>query len=87
MATSRYETVHALGGAGSLRAGSYNRALLRAAQDLAPDGLEIEIFENPTLKRISLYNEDVRAQGDPEPVTALKDAIQQADALVIATPE
>lgn len=79
--------MHALGIAGSLRAGSYNRALLRAAQDLAPDGMEIEIFENATLKRIPLYNEDVRAQGDPEPVPALKDAIQEADALVIATPE
>jgi chromate reductase, NAD(P)H dehydrogenase (quinone) len=39
------------------------------------------------LADIPLYNEDVRAQGDPEPVTALKEAIRQADALVIAAPE
>jgi chromate reductase len=80
-------TVRALGIAGSLRESSYNRALLRAARELAPDGLEIEIFDNETLKRIPPYNEDIRAQGDPEPVRALKDGIREADALVIATPE
>jgi chromate reductase len=80
-------TVRALGIVGSLREGSYNRALLRAARELAPDGLEIEIFDNETLKRIPPYNEDIRAQGDPEPVRALKDGIREADALVIATPE
>jgi chromate reductase, NAD(P)H dehydrogenase (quinone) len=86
MTESRSATrIRALGIAGSLREGSYNRALLRAARDLAPDGLEICIFEG--LADIPLYNEDVRAQGDPEPVTALKEAIRQADALVIAAPE
>jgi len=79
--------VRALGIAGSLREGSYNRALLRAARDLAPDALEVMIFENETLKRIPLYNEDVRAQGDPDPVKALKEGIREADGLVIATPE
>lgn len=88
MTASRPEaTIKALGIAGSLRKGSYNRALLRAARDLAPDELEIGVFDNETLKRIPPYNEDVRAQGDPEPVTALKDAIREANALVIATPE
>jgi chromate reductase len=87
MKASQSDTIKALGIAGSLREGSYNRALLRAARDLAPDGLELEIFDNEILKRIPLYNEDVRAQGDPEAVTALKDAIRAADALVIATPE
>jgi chromate reductase len=77
--------IKALGIAGSLREGSYNRALLRAARDLAPDGLGIRIFED--LADIPLYNEDVRARGEPEPVIALKEAIRQADALVIATPE
>ncbi|HEX6040478.1 NADPH-dependent FMN reductase [Longimicrobium sp.] len=70
--------------AGSLRRASYNRALLRAAQELAPDGMEIRIFD---LIDVPLYNEDVEAQGDPEPVRALKAAIGQADALLIATPE
>jgi len=86
--TSRPEgTIGALGIAGSLREGSYNRALLRVAAEVAPEDLEIEVFDNEVLKRIPLYNEDVRAEGDPEPVRALKDAIRKADALVIATPE
>jgi chromate reductase len=73
-----------LGIAGSLRAGSYNRALLRAARELAPEGMGISTFD---LAPIPLYNADVQAQGDPEPVVALKAAIQEADALLIATPE
>jgi chromate reductase, NAD(P)H dehydrogenase (quinone) len=73
-----------LGIPGSLRAASYNRSLLRAAQELAPAGMEIELFE---LGDIPLYNADVEAQGDPEPVADFKRAIGDADALVIATPE
>ena len=77
--------VRVCGIAGSLRKGSYNRALLRAAVELAPDGLEITVFER--LGDVPLYNADVEAEGDPEPVVALKAAIRQADALLIATPE
>lgn len=77
--------IKALGIAGSLRQGSYNLALLRAACDLAPDELEIRIFE--ALADIPPYNEDVRARGNPEPVVALKEAVRQADALIFATPE
>jgi chromate reductase len=77
-------TLRVLGVAGSLRAGSFNRALLRAAQELAPPGMEITAFD---LAPIPLYNADVEAKGDPEPVAALKAAIRQADALLIATPE
>ena len=73
-----------LGIAGSLRAGSFNRALLRAAQELAPAGMEIDVFD---LAPIPLYNGDVEAKGDPEPVAALKAAIRQADALLFVTPE
>ena len=71
--------------AGSLRTGSYNRALLRAAQGLAPDGMEIRIFDR--LGEIPPYDADVEAEGDPEPVQALKQAIGEADALLVATPE
>jgi chromate reductase, NAD(P)H dehydrogenase (quinone) len=71
--------------AGSLRTGSYNRALLRAAQDLAPVGTEVRIFDR--LAEIPPYNADVEAIGDPEAVLALKRAISEADALLIATPE
>lgn len=71
--------------AGSLRRGSFNRALLRAAQELAPPGMEIRIFDR--LAEVPLFNQDVEAAGDPEPVQALKRAIAEADALLVATPE
>jgi len=77
-------TLRVLGIAGSLRAGSFNRALLRAAQELAPEGMEIRAFD---IAPIPLYNADVEAKGDPEPVAALKTAIREADALLFVTPE
>jgi chromate reductase len=46
--------------------------------------MEITIFD---LKDIPLYNGDVEAEGDPEPVTALKSAIREADGVLFATPE
>jgi chromate reductase, NAD(P)H dehydrogenase (quinone) len=77
-------TIRVLGIAGSLRAGSFNRALLRAAQELVPEGMEIQTFD---IAPIPLYNADVEAKGDPEPVAALKTAIREADALLFVTPE
>jgi chromate reductase len=71
--------------AGSLRGGSLNRALLRAARELAPSGVEVRIFDR--LREIPPYDGDLEAAGDPEPVQALKRAIGDADALLIATPE
>jgi chromate reductase len=73
-----------VGFAGSLRRGSYNRALLRAAKELAPPALHIAIHE---LDGLPLYNGDVEAAGIPPSVAQLGDAIRQADALLIATPE
>jgi chromate reductase len=73
-----------LGIPGSLRAGSYNRALLQAARELAPVGMEIVDFD---LRELPFYDGDVEAAGDPEPATAFKEAIRSADALLIATPE
>ena len=74
-----------LGISGSLRKGSFNTALLRAAQELAPSDMDLKIFD---LAEVPLYNGDVEAEGDPpDPVTALKAAIRQADALLFATPE
>ena len=78
------QAVKVLGISGSLRAGSSNTALLRAAQELAPDGLEIGLFD---LNEVPLYNGDVEADGDPEGVVRLKAAIRDADGLLIATPE
>ena len=77
-------TVKVLGFAGSLRKGSLNRMLLRAAVEVAPPGMTIETFD---LSAIPLYNGDVEAQGDPPPVAAFKDAIRAADAILVATPE
>ena len=73
-----------VGFAGSLRKDSYNRALLRAAQGLAPAGMAIEVFD---LIEVPLYNADIEAAGDPPAVAALKQAIAGADGLLIVTPE
>ena len=72
------------GFAGSLRAGSFNRSLLRAAVELAPAGMEIRVVE---IAEIPVFNADVEAKGDPEPVAAFKRAVAEADGLLIATPE
>ena len=73
-----------LGIAGSLRAGSYNRMLLRAAAELAPEGMEIVTAE---IGELPLFNEDVEAAGVPPAVETLRTAIRETDALLIATPE
>ena len=78
------EPLRVLGIAGSLRARSFNRALLRAAQELAPPGMTIGVHD---IRDIPPYDGDVEAAGDPEPVARLKQAIRDADALLIATPE
>ncbi len=79
------DAVRVLGVAGSLRTGSLNRSLLRAAVELVPAGMEIRIFEG--LGEIPPYNADVESRGDPVPVAAWKDAIRDADALLFVTPE
>ncbi len=71
--------------AGSLREGSFNRALLRTARELAPPALDIEIFDE--LAEVPMFNADVEAQGDPDGVVALKEAIAGADGLLLVTPE
>lgn len=73
-----------VGVAGSLRQASFNRALLRAASEMAPPGMRIAIH---TLDAIPPYNGDVEAAGIPEVVTALKTAIRAADGVLIITPE
>ncbi|MEX2573910.1 MAG: NADPH-dependent FMN reductase [Balneolaceae bacterium] len=70
--------------AGSLRKGSYNKSLIRAAKELSPGHLGLEIFD---IADIPLYNADVESNGDPGPVSAFKEAIGSADGLLIATPE
>jgi chromate reductase, NAD(P)H dehydrogenase (quinone) len=70
--------------AGSLRAGSFNRALIRAAQELAPKGMTVESIE---LGDLPFYNADVEAEGDPPAVGRFKTSLQAADGLLIAAPE
>jgi chromate reductase len=70
--------------AGSLRRGSYNRALIRAAQELAPAGMTIETIE---IGELPFYNADIEKDGDPPAVAAFKAALGPADGLLIATPE
>ncbi|HEV3486361.1 MAG TPA: NAD(P)H-dependent oxidoreductase [Vicinamibacterales bacterium] len=83
-ATGAGDPLRVLAFAGSLRARSYNGALLRSAQELAPEGMVIDIYESIELP---LFNEDVESHGDPGPVAAFKAAIRDADAILIATPE
>jgi chromate reductase len=77
-------SIHVLGFAGSLRKASLNASALRAAGELLPAGMTLEIFD---LAPIPLYNGDVEAVGFPEPVQRFKERIVAADALLIATPE
>jgi chromate reductase len=75
--------LHILGIAGSLRRGSYNQSALRAAGELAPDGVELDIFP---LDEIPIFNQDLE-RTPPAPVIEFKRRIRQADAILIATPE
>lgn len=74
-----------IGIAGSLRRGSYNAALLRAAAGLAPEGTDVEIL---SIRGIPLYDGDVEAEsGVPGIVERLKETIAGADGLLLVTPE
>ncbi|MBD8873565.1 NADPH-dependent FMN reductase [Rhodanobacter sp. DHB23] len=73
-----------LGISGSLRRASFNTVLLHAAQELLPAGATLAIHD---LHGLPLFDQDVEEQGDPAPVAALKDAVAQADALLLACPE
>ncbi len=74
-----------IGLSGSLRRGSFNSALLRAAAGLTPAGSTIDIA---SIRDIPLYDGDLEAEhGVPAPVTALKERIAAADGLLLVTPE
>jgi chromate reductase len=72
-----------LGFAGSLRRGSYNKAILRAAAELLPEDAKLEIFD---LEGIPPFNQDLENRM-PEKVKEFKAKIKAADAILIATPE
>jgi len=77
------EKIKVLGIAGSLREGSFNRSALRAAKELAPEGMEIEIFD---IAGLPGFNQDQEAD-PPEQAAELKRRIREADAVVLVTPE
>jgi chromate reductase, NAD(P)H dehydrogenase (quinone) len=74
-----------LGISGSLRSGSLNSALLRAAAERLPAGTELVEFER--LREIPPYDEDVELGATPAGVEELRQAVREADAVLIATPE
>ena len=70
---------------GSLRRDSYNTQLLRAAAEVAADGIEVELYEG--LAGIPPYDADEESLGTPPPAADLKRRIAAADVVLIATPE
>jgi chromate reductase len=76
--------IKVLGITGSLRRDSYNRGLLRAAQELAPAGVELELYDG--WWDVPAFNEDLE-NDPPEAVQRMRARIAEADAVLIATPE
>ncbi len=81
---SERSSINVLAFAGSLRTASWNRGLLRAAQQVLPSDVTIDVFD---ISNIPLYSEDVRQRGFPPAVQTFRERIRAADALLIATPE
>ena len=80
------EAVNVIVICGSLRKGSYNASLARAAPKLAPPGLSIA--PSPSIGDFPLYNHDIQSStGFPAPVVALADAMRAADGILICSPE
>ena len=78
--------VKVLGISGSLRKASFNSAALRAARELAPEGVQISLYDS--WRAIPPYDDDPRTgSGYPPAVAAFRAAVKAADALLIATPE
>ena len=76
--------LNVLGVSGSLRQGSFNTGLIRAAVELQPAGLRCTQF---TLDDIPLFNSDLEDDGPPAPVVSFYSALTSADAVLLAVPE
>ena len=72
---------------GSLRSGSHNTMLLRAAGGLLPAAVECELLDPEILRSIPHYDEDLRELGEPPAVALLRERVAAADALLLSTPE
>ncbi|HET7566463.1 MAG TPA: NAD(P)H-dependent oxidoreductase [Gaiellaceae bacterium] len=70
---------------GSLRGDSYNTSLLRAAAEVAPEGVELELWEG--LGELPVYDQDLEDGETPASVRRLREAWSAADAILFATPE
>jgi len=77
------EEIKVLAFAGSLRTGSYNKALIRTAVELAPENISLEVFN---LEGIPPFNQEFEGN-PPQKVAEFKEKIRKNDALLIATPE
>ena len=77
-------SLRVVGIAGSLRRASFNRGLVRAAVESAPEGMTIEPLE---IRELPHYDADLDVEGGPDAVRAFKAHIIAADGLLIATPE
>jgi chromate reductase len=78
------DNIHVLGISGSLRRGSHNSGLLRAAAQVLPKGMTLEVFN---LGSVPVFNGDLAVSGEPQNVLQFKERIADADALLIATLE
>lgn len=76
--------INVVGMVGSLRRHSLSGALMRAAQDVAPAGMTIDVVD---ISALPMYNEDLRADGFPPDVTAVRDRLGAADAVILSSPE
>jgi chromate reductase len=77
--------IRILGFSGSLRSGSHNTALLRAAALSLPSGVELEVFDG--LRDLPHYDADLDVEPVPEAAARLREAIAGADGVLISTPE
>ncbi|NDJ57587.1 NAD(P)H-dependent oxidoreductase [Enterobacteriaceae bacterium 4M9] len=78
-------TLHFVTLTGSLRKASYNAAIARTLEQLAPQGVDITALGSPG--DFPHYNADIQEEGFPAPVLAMAQAIREADGLIIVTPE
>ena len=74
-----------LGIAGSLRRGSFNGSLLRAAAERTPKGMTVDVYSE--MKSIPLFDEDLEGESGPDSVARLRHQVLAADGILIATPE
>lgn len=79
------DVFHVVALAGSLRIGSFNRLLLLAAAQCAPEGMTITVYDD--LSSVPLFNEDLELVANPPAVQRLRRAVDEANGLLIATPE